>query len=313
MNYKFDFVRHRKLYFTISSIIMILGVLSLLIFGLNLGIDFKSGSRLEIHIGTEFVEKDIRELLQQAEDTAKASGYNVDLKPSSLTVAGDNDEIAVARFDKTIDSNVLPIIKDVFREKYGPQVDLLESKVDPTMSKELAKKAVYALLWASLGIIIYVTIRFEYRFAIAAIIALVHDAFLVITVFSLLRLEVDLAFIAAILTIVGYSVNDTIVIFDRIRDNMKHAKIKREEDLANVVNMSLNQTLTRSINTVLTVLIMVLALYIFGGSGIKNFSFAILVGLLSGSYSSIFLASQIWLSWKTRDLKKKKLNPQTEA
>jgi len=316
VNYKFnfDFVSHRKLYFTISSIIMILGVLSLLIFGLNLGIDFKSGSRLEIHIGTEFVEKDVRDLLQQAEDAAKAKGYtDVDLEPSSLTVAGDNDEIAVVRFDKTIDSDVLPIIKDVFREKYGSQVDLLESKVDPTMSKELAKKAIYALLWASLGIIVYVTIRFEYRFAIAAIIALVHDAFLVITVFSLLRLEVDLSFIAAILTIIGYSVNDTIVIFDRIRDNMKHAKIKREEDLANVVNMSLNQTLTRSINTVLTVLIMVIALYFFGGSGIKNFSFAILVGLISGSYSSIFLASQIWLAWKTRDFKKKKFNPQTEA
>lgn len=313
MNYKFDFVRHRKLYFTISSIIMILGILSLSIFGLNLGIDFKSGSRIEIHIGSEFVEKDVRDLLKQAEEIAVAKGYSVELHPSSLTVAGDNNEIAVARFDKTIDSDVLPIIKDVFREKYGSQVDLLESKVDPTMSQELAKKAVYALLWASLGIIIYVTIRFEYRFATAAIVALVHDAFLVITVFSLMRLEVDLSFIAAILTIVGYSVNDTIVVFDRIRENLKHAKIKREEDLENVVNMSLNQTLTRSINTVLTVLVMVTALYIFGGSGIKNFSFAILIGLISGAYSSIFLASQIWLTWKIKDLKKKKFNPQTEV
>lgn len=314
MNYNFDFVKRRKLYFLISSTIMILGIITLSLFGLNLGVDFKSGTRLEIYIGQEFTEAEVRDLLAESEKRAIDQGFkDIKLDPSIIEVAGDENEIAVTRFDTIIDSNILPIIKDVFREKYGQEVDLMESKVDPMMSRELAKKAIYAVLWASLGIIIYVTIRFEYRFAVAAIIALVHDAFLTITVFSILRLEVDLAFIAAILTIVGYSVNDTIVIFDRIRDNMKHAKIKRKEDLEKLVNDSLNQTLTRSINTVLTVLITASALYFFGGSGIKNFSFALLVGLLSGSYSSIFLASQIWLAWKTRDLEKKRFNVQAES
>lgn len=314
MNYKFDFVRHRKIYFTISSVIMILGIITLLLFGLNLGIDFKSGTRYEINIGSTFTEKDVRELLDKAETNAKQQGFSeINLEPSSINVAGNNNEIAVIRFDQTLDSKVIPIVEEAFSAKYGSGVDINESTVNPTMSQELAKKALYALFWASLGIIIYVTIRFEYRFAIAAIIALVHDAFLVITVFSLLRLEVDLPFIAAVLTIIGYSVNDTIVIFDRIRDNMKHAKIKRVEDLEKVVNDSLNQTLTRSINTVITVIVAALALYFFGGTGLKNFSFAILVGLISGSYSSIFLASQIWLSWKAKDLEKKKLNPQPEA
>jgi len=208
---------------------------------------------------------------------------------------------------------VLPIIKSVFQEKYGEQVDLVESTVNPTIGRELALKAIYAVLFASLGIILYVTIRFEYRFAVAAIIALLHDAFFVITIFSILRLEVDLSFIAAVLTIVGYSVNDTIVIFDRIRENLKKAKTKRFEDIEEVVNASLNQTLARSINTVLTVLITATALYIFGGTGIKNFSFALLVGLISGAYSSIFIASQIWLVWKGKDVQKQRFNPQPDA
>lgn len=314
MNYNIDFVRPRKLFFIISSTIMILGIISLAIFGLNLGIDFKSGSRIEINIGKTFTEQDVRDLLKQAEDQAKQKGIkDVNLEPSLVRVAGDQNEIAITRFDQTVPEGALPIIEDVFKAKYGDQVSKSESKVNPTIAKELAKKALYAVLWASLGIIIYVTIRFEYRFAVGAIVALLHDAFFVITIFSIFRFEVDLPFIAAVLTIVGYSVNDTIVIFDRIRENMKNAKVKRIEDIERVVNESLNQTLARSINTVLTVLFTALALYIFGGTGIKNFSFALLIGLISGAYSSIFIASQIWVVWKGKDLEKKRFNPQANS
>ncbi len=314
MHYKFDFVKHRRMYFIISSAVMLFGIISLLVMGLNLGIDFKSGSRVEINLGQTFSEEDVKDLLKQAESQAEDLGMvKVDLTPTVIRVAGNQNEMAVVRFDQILDSSLLPIIKDVFRANYGEQVDLNESKVDPTIGKELARKAIYAVLWASLGIIIYVTIRFEYRFAIAAIIALFHDAFFVITMFSLMRLEVDLPFIAAVLTIVGYSVNDTIVIFDRIRENLKRAKIKRVEDIEEVVNNSLNQTLARSINTVLTVLFTAVALYIFGGAGIKNFSFALVLGLMSGAYSSIFIASQAWLVWKAKEFKTKRLNPQPEA
>jgi len=313
VNYKFDFVTRKKLFFSISIAIISLGILSLFLFGLNLGTDFRSGSRLDIDLGTQFKQEDIMKILETTQQTAKSEGISVDLTPSVIRSAGNDNEIAVLNFDKTIDADILPILKAEFAKVYGEKVGVQENTVDPTRSKELAIKAIYAVLWASLGIVIYVTLRFEFRFAIAAIIALLHDAFFVVGAFSLLRLEVDLTFIAAVLTIVGYSINDTIVLFDRIRENLKNTKVKKAEDLENLVNLSLNQTLTRSINTVLTVVFAAVALFIFAGEGVHNFSLALILGLISGTYSSIFIASQIWLLWKERDLKRKKLQPQTEA
>lgn len=142
--------------------------------------------------------------------------------------------------------------------------------------------------------------------ALAAIIALLHDAFFIIVLFSLTRLEVDITFIAAVLTIVGYSINDTIVTFDRMRENMvKKKRLKTPEDIADVVNSALRQTLGRSVNTILTVVITVVALLIFGSTSIWNFSFALLIGLIAGTYSSIFIAAQLWYVWKNKELKKK--------
>ncbi|WP_234410557.1 protein translocase subunit SecF [Caldalkalibacillus mannanilyticus] len=181
------------------------------------------------------------------------------------------------------------------------------------VARELARDAVIAILIASIGVIIYVAFRFEFRYGIAAIIALFHDALFVIAVFSLLRVEVDLTFIAAILTIVGYSINDTIVIFDRIRENMKFAKVKTFEDLSAVVNRSIVETLARSINTSLTVIVAAVALFFLGGEGIRNFSFALMIGLFVGAYSSIFIAAQVWLVLKGRELKKKMYRPQPEG
>lgn len=313
MNFNFNFVKHQKKFFAISLIILILGSLSLVISGLNLGIDFTSGSRIEINIEQSFTEGEIIDLLAQAEAKAKAAGIaDVSLTPSAVMIVGNNNDSVAVRFDNTVESAVLPIIKDVFRAEYGDHIDLSESKVDPTIGRETARNAMFAVLAASIGIIIYITIRFEYRFAVSGVIALLHDAFFIIAAFSILRLEVDMTFIAAVLTIVGYSINDTIVIFDRIRENLKNVKIKSKEDLDEIVNRSLNQTLMRSINTTLTVVVVALALFLFGGTGIKNFSLALLLGLISGAYSSIFIASQLWLIWRTRDLKKSLLKTPTE-
>jgi preprotein translocase subunit SecF len=176
--------------------------------------------------------------------------------------------------------------------------------VSPLVAKQTSQKAVWAVLLASLFIMIYVAIRFEFRFAIAAIVALLHDAFIVLSVFSILHLEIDLTFVAAILTIVGYSINDTIVIFDRIRENQKIAKPRTYEELQRMVDKSLWQTMTRSVNTVITVLIAALMLFFFGGQSIHNFTFALIVGLVSGAYSSIFIASPIWVVWRGRSLKR---------
>ncbi|MNZ47453.1 preprotein translocase subunit SecF [compost metagenome] len=176
--------------------------------------------------------------------------------------------------------------------------------VDPEMAKELARNAIYAVLISCIGIIIYVSIRFEWRFAVAAIVSLLHDAFMVVGVFSIFRLEVDLTFIIAVLTIIGYSINDTIVIFDRIRENLRFAKLKSTADLHELVNHSVSQTIMRSLYTALTVFIAAFFLFLFGGESIKMFSLAMVIGLLFGAYSSIFIASPLWFVLKSKQKNK---------
>ena len=194
-------------------------------------------------------------------------------------------------------------------EKLDEKATFEVNTVDPEMAKELGRNAIYAVLISCIGIIIYVSIRFEWRFAIATIVALLHDAFVVISIFSILGLEVDLTFIIAVLTIIGYSINDTIVIFDRIRENLRFAKIKRYSDLKDLVNKSLSQTLGRSIYTALSVFIAAFFILLLGGESIQMFSLAICIGLLFGAYSSIFIASPLWLLLKGRNVSNKPNSP----
>ena len=187
---------------------------------------------------------------------------------------------------------------------YGADPNI--STVSSTVGKELAKNAVFALLYAGLGILIYVAFRFEWRMGVATIIGLIHDVFFMVAMFSILRLEVDITFIAAVLTIVGYSINDTIVTFDRIRENLnRRGTINDVAELADIVNKSLRQTLGRSVNTVLTVIFVVVALMLLGAESIRPFSIALLIGLIAGTYSSIFISAQIWFDLKKREMKEK--------
>ncbi|MCA0982636.1 protein translocase subunit SecDF [Halobacillus yeomjeoni] len=289
---KFDFVGLRKRFFTISIILIGAGILALAIFRLNLGIDFTSGSRVSI-LANDSIE------VSQVEKTLKEE---FDVNPKKVVISGDDNEIAVARFEKELSKDKIGEIQTYYEEKFGNTPNV--STVSPVVGQELAKNAALAVLYASIGIIIYVTIRFEFYFALTAIIALLHDAFFIIALFSITRLEFDITIIAAILTIVGYSVNDTIVTFDRIRENLKmKKKVKSFGELAKVVNDSLMQTLARSINTVLTVIFAAVMLLLFGASSITNFSFALVVGLMAGTYSSLFIASQLWLIWRGRNIK----------
>jgi preprotein translocase subunit SecF len=299
-----DYVKHRNKYFTVSGILIAIGVLIIAFMGLNLGVDFEGGSRLEIMIEDQpFTVEEVTEELA-----------TIGLIPDEVPrLAGNENEILVVLFKGTVGPEKISELSQLLVAKYGEGVSIGESKVSPIVARELARQAIYAVLLAALGIIIYVSIRFEYRFAIAAIIALFHDAWIVIAVFSILRLEIDLTFIAAILTVVGYSINDTIVVFDRIRENLRLAKLKTVDDLAEIVNRSIKETLVRSINTSLTTVFAAAMLYLFGGEGIRNFSFALLIGLLVGAYSSIFIAAQVWLVWKGREIKKRMFNPQTES
>lgn len=291
---RFDFVKNRKRFFAFSSALVIAGIVAVLLFKLNLGIDFASGTRVEVAsdkaLTQEQVEKDMS---------------SIGLDSDDVIITGDDKKTGVASFVGVLSQKEIADLKDYFGEKYGSEPNV--STVSPTVGKELARNAMIAVLIASIGIIIYVGFRFELYMGLAAIVALLHDAFFIIAFFSLTRLEVDLTFIAAILTIVGYSINDTIVTFDRIRENMKKFKSKTFEDLKFIVNLSLRETLTRSLNTIITVTLAVVALLLFGSDSILNFSIALLIGLIAGTYSSIFIAAQLWLVWKGKQLERKKV------
>jgi protein-export membrane protein SecD/preprotein translocase SecF subunit len=289
---KVDFVKHRNKFFLFSAILGVVGVGLLLTLKLNLGIDFDSGTRIEILANQPLTSNEVKSELAK-----------LDLEPRDVILSGNNKEIGVARFIGVLSKDKIAEVKEHFTDVYGAEPSV--STVSPTVGKELARNAFIAVMIAAVGIIIYVTIRFEMVMAVAAIVALFHDAFFIIIMFSIFRFEVDITFIAAVLTIVGYSINDTIVTFDRIRElYKKKKKVKTFDDLAEIVNKGLRQTFTRSLYTVLTVVITVLALLVFGSESIRNFSLALLIGLISGTYSSLFIASQLWLVWKSKQLGK---------
>jgi preprotein translocase subunit SecF len=290
MRYKFDIIKNRRKYFAVSIIITVLGILSLAIFGLNTGVDFKAGTTLDITVPGKTLDK--TQVVKIVQDS-------LTFAPSTTTIAQDR---ASARFDKVLSLAEVNKVMDAMDKTYGVKVVHEENTVDTELAKELAQLAIVAVLIASLGIIIYVSIRFEWRFAFAAIVALLHDAFIVVSIFSIFHLEVNLPFVAAVLTIIGFSINDTIVIFDRVRENLRFSKIKNFEDLSELVNRSTWQTMTRSINTMLTVLIGALSLFFFGSEAIRLFSLAMIIGLACGAYSSIFIASPLWLIMKNKSV-----------
>lgn len=289
----YDFVKHRNIFFAISAVLIIGGFILLSIFKLNLSIDFSSGTRIEVSSNHALSQQEIQRDLD-----------HLHLKSEDIVMQGANRHHAVIRVKGSFsDKEKSTKINQYFTEKYGKSPSI--SSVSPTVGKELALSAMYSLLLAAVGIIIYVAFRFEWRMGVASIVALFHDAFFMIAFFSITRLEVDVTFIAAVLTIVGYSINDTIVTFDRIRDNLnRRRKIKTAKEIHDIVNAGIRQTLARSVNTVLTVLMTSVALAIFGSESIRNFSIALIVGLITGTYSSVFISAQIWFVLKKRQLKK---------
>lgn len=290
-----DYVHLSKYFYTFSIIITILGVLFLAIFGLNYSVDFKAGSNVDVSL-TKNLSKD------QVVTALKEAG--IKQEPSITT----GDKRVNIRFEEVLTEQHDTDVKNAIT-KLDNKASFEVNTVDTEMAKELARNAIYAVLLSCLGIIIYVGIRFEWRFGLAAIIALLHDAFIVVSVFSILRLEVDLTFIIAVLTIIGYSINDTIVIFDRIRENLRFGKQKSYQDLKDLVNRSVAQTVMRSLYTALTVFIAAFFLFIMGGESIRMFSLAMVIGLLSGAYSSIFIASPLWLLLKKNQKTKVKSKP----
>lgn len=289
-NKNLDYVHLSKYFYTLSIVLTIAGIICLSFFGLNYSVDFKAGSNVDITLSKPLTAEQVNPILEN---------LGID---EGATISPGEDRMNI-RFTKVLNEDSDAKLKAEI-SKLDEKASFEVNTVDPEMAKELARNAIYAVLISCLGIIIYVSIRFEWRFAVAAIVALLHDAFMVIAVFSIFRLEVDLTFIVAVLTIIGYSINDTIVIFDRIRENLRFAKQKSRQDLIKLVNESVSQTIMRSLYTALTVFVAAFFLFLLGGESIRMFSLAMVIGLLFGAYSSIFIASPLWFVLKSKQKRK---------
>ena len=279
-----NIIGKRKLWFAISGILLIIGIGAILTQGLNLGIDFTGGTIMQFGFNKEVPNAEIREILS-------ASGVNKE----SVVQQTENNGIQFKTGKLSQDQIVE--VQNKIEERYPSAEMLRTAAVGPTIGEELKANALTALVIAAIAIVIYISVRFEFRFAMAAIMALLHDVFIVLGAFAILGLEINSPFIAALLTIVGYSINDTIVIFDRIREKMHYSKKDTFEGLN---NEALLDTLPRSINTSATTLLPILAILILGGTTIQTFMIALLIGMLSGTYSSIFVASPILVEWNER-------------
>lgn len=281
----FNIVKKRYWWFAISLIIIIPGIISLFMQGLNLGIDYRGGTMLDMTFNKAVTQSAIS-------DTMKS----VDLE-GPVQLSGDNTTALIRT--EALEEEKRDELLAALETQVGAydKESLKEDKVGPAMGQELTRNAIYALIIAMGMMIAYITFRFQFVFAISAILALLHDVFVVIGIFSLFQWEIDATFVAAVLTIVGYSINDTVIIFDRIREN--EPKMKRGDSYEDMVDKSIWQTMRRSINTVVTVLISLFAVFILGGESTRMFSLAMLIGVFCGAYSSIFIASQILVEIKT--------------
>lgn len=280
---RIDFMGKKYLWFAISGIIIAVGMVSLATRGLNLSIDFKSGSRLVAKFAKDTTVADVRSVVSEA-------GY------SDAVV----QTIGEGRYQITLSA--------LNTEQEGAVVSALDAalgvnekswnSVGPTFGRQVVNAMIEAIIAAWVLIIVYVSIRFEYKFAVATLVALVHDLAITVGVYSLVGREVTTATVAAVLTILGYSLYDTIIVFDRVRENAPKA---RRGSYGDMVNNSIWEVMTRSIITTLLTLFPVACLLVFGGETLKDFAFALLVGIMSGAYSSIFVAAPLLTLWKERE------------
>ena len=284
----FKIVEKSKIWFSISLAIILIGVVLMCTRRLNFGIDFKGGTKLVVELGDNFDKVEVDNIVKEYASDAVTK-----------TVEGTQYEIKSTELDETKTAELF----DALKEKYTLDDSALvsETQIGPSVGKELSRNAIIAVLVACVAMLVYIAIRFEFTFGVAAIGALIHDVLITLSVYAIFDIPVNSSFIAAMLTIVGYSINDTIVVFDRIREN-NHSM--RRSNPAEIANKSINKTLARSINTSLTTLIIIGAVNVFVPT-VREFSFPLLIGIAAGAYSSIFIASPICVILKNKMTKKK--------
>jgi len=281
------FMKIKRLTLLVSSFLFLLSLISIFTKGLNLGIDFTGGSLIEVRFEEKISLNNLRSEMN-----------NLDLGEIQLQTIGEDNDVVIRVQDKNNDAitqtKTIEVIKNSLKDK---SVDYRRTEfVGPKVGGELVNAGIIAVIFSLIGILFYIWLRFQWNFAIGAIIALIHDVILTLGFFSVLQLEFNLATVAAVLTIAGYSINDTVVIYDRIRETMrKYKQITFDE----IINLALNGTLSRTLMTSLTTLLALTALFIFGGVVISSFIIALIWGVFIGTYSSLYVASPLLIFLKT--------------
>ena len=286
----YSFYKHRWIYISVAIVVILAGIVSFFVSGLNIDIDFKGGTSIVFNTMSDSATKE--EIEQIVRDNVDVKGSVVVQpsmeKPTEYTIKMQS--LSTEESDKVINA---------LKEKYVPSEENFDdysiSSFTAAYGKQLAGEAIWAVVIALLLMLVYITFRFEFLQGVCAVIGLLHDTLIMLAVYTIFMVPVNSSFIAVILTILGYSINNTIVVFDRVRENKKFA---RKETTEEIVDKSLNGTLMRSINTTITTFIMVVCLYIFGGTSIKEFSFPLMIGLIGGAYSSLFIVAPVWAMMK---------------
>ena len=331
----FNIMKYRSIFLSIALVLVLASIASVVFVGFNLDTDFAGGMAVTYKIDSEFTVSDVESITNEA--------LGSDQSPSSVQKSGDNEVVIKFGFDNKLETDEarsdfalekINAITAALTEKYGTEAPVEETAteeaaeeatteetteepatvvtgvekisediVSPSTGRELARSALWMSILACLAILLYVTFRFEFTSGVVAILALVHDVVILLGIYSALRISVNTNFIAAILTVLGYSINNTIVIMDRIRENTRHA---RKETYGEIANKSIVQTMNRSINTTVTTLLTIGMVYIMGVPSIQSFSLPIIIGLFVGFYSSVFVSGPLWALWRDAGVKAKK-------
>ena len=283
----FDFIGHKKIWFTFSGIMIILSIISIILFRFNWGIDFTGGTILELGFDKNVTVEEVRDGLRE-------DGLQTATIQLSGNMSGETSNDVIIRTRNLSSEEAQTVVGHVKDKVASGDVKRIET-VGAVIGSEVTRSTLLNVLISFGAMILYMSIRFEHRIAISAIVAICHDILMVLGVFAFFHLEVDASFLAAILTVLGYSMNESVVIFDRIRENL-HTH-RRTDSFATLANDSIHQTIRRSLYTLTTTLFCVASLYFFGGDTTKNFALVMLIGFISGAYSSICVASSIWVTW----------------
>ena len=284
---EFHFIKHRKIYYIITVAILVIGLAVGFIRGFNMGIDFTGGTRIQMNMGKEVSVTEVKDILDKN-----------DIKDADVIHYGENNEGVTIRTTESLDKDERAEILNDFYQEFGIDESAVESfeQFGPSIGDMLKQNAAKAVLFAAIGMLIYIIIRFEWKFGIASLVGVAHDVLILIAFYGLFNFTINNPFIAGLLTVVGYSINDTIVIFDRIRENLN---IMKKNNLETLVDKSINQTLVRSLTTSITTILVLIPLVILGGESIRQFAVPLIVGISAGAASSIFICSPVYYQLAT--------------